>query len=204
MNDSEFAEIDEAVKRLIQGDESARQQLIQLSYDRLKRLTRKMLKDFPTVHRWEDTDDVFQRAAMRLWKSLAEVQPESSRHYFNLAALHVRRELIELARSYRGPLGPARNLESVAGCDSETVRDAIDNAGSDTYEASSLATWNEFHEKVQLLESSEREIFELIWYQGLSQETVSRLLGASQKTISRRWQKARRNIFELVGRQLPQ
>lgn len=204
MSDSEFQEIETAVQQWISGDPSARQKLIQLSYDRLRRLTRRMLQDFPTVRRWEETDDVFQRAAMRLWRVLEKVQPESSRHFFNLAALQVRRELIDLARSLGGPLGQAGNYESRSGDDSQSLQDTPANSGSETYEASSLATWSEFHEKVQLLDANERETFELIWYQGLSQESVALILEISQKSVSRRWQKARRNLFELLGRQLPQ
>ena len=71
-----------------------------------------MLKDFPAIRRWEETDDVFQRAALRLWQLLENVEPDDSRHYFNLAALQVRRELIEIARSINGTFGLARNQES--------------------------------------------------------------------------------------------
>lgn len=92
---------EKAIIRLLDGDEDARRELIQLSYDRLRKLARKMLSCFPTVKRWEETDDVFQRSALRLWKSLEEVRPTDSRHYFNLAAMQVRRELIELVATDR-------------------------------------------------------------------------------------------------------
>lgn len=203
MSDVDVSQIESAVDRLVGGDPSARKELIQITCDRLTRLTRKMLKDFPTVRRWEETDDVFQRAAMRLWKSLEEVQPTSARHFLNLAALQIRRELIELSRSLQGPHGHARNHDSVANGVDETQSNAPLDAASDTYEAKRLASWSEFHQCVQNLEDDERETFELIWYQGLSQENVAQLLKVSQKTVSRRWQKARRNIYELLGKELP-
>jgi len=56
-----FDELEGIVARVRAGDDDARDKLIQLSYDRLKRLARKMLKQFPSVRHWEDTDDVFQR-----------------------------------------------------------------------------------------------------------------------------------------------
>ncbi len=39
------------------------------------RLTWKLLRDFPGVPRWEETDDVLQNAAVRLCPALEDVQP---------------------------------------------------------------------------------------------------------------------------------
>ena len=107
MMDDQASEISACVDRLRAGQPDARSELIELSYQRLLRLTRKMLKDFAVVKRFEETDDVFQQAGLRLWKSLEHVEPDSSRHFLNLAALQVRRELIELSRRYTGPRGMA-------------------------------------------------------------------------------------------------
>ncbi len=204
MENGEFEEIDDAVRRMVAGDVSARKDLIQISYERLKRLARKMLKDFPAIRRWEETDDVFQRAALRLWQLLENVEPDDSRHYFNLAALQVRRELIEIARSINGTFGLARNQESRELKNPETGQNQGAEVGSDTYEASNLAAWTEFHEKVDELPEDEREVFILIWYQGLSQDAVARTINVSQKTVSRRWQDARTSIYELMNGQLPE
>src|SRR5262245_20688111 len=64
-----------------------------------------MLKGFPKVHRWEQTDDVLQNAALRLHRTLQQMAVEPSRHFFRLAALNIRRELLDLAKHYYGPLG---------------------------------------------------------------------------------------------------
>ena len=37
-----------------------------LPAERLTRLTHNMLKDYPGVHRWEETDDILQNATLRL------------------------------------------------------------------------------------------------------------------------------------------
>lgn len=202
-NEIDNDEIDKAVERLINGDESARQDLIESSYQRLHRLARKMIKEFPTIRRWEQTDDVLQRVALRLWKSLGEVKPENSRHFFNLAALQVRRQLIELTRSLEGPLGLANNQDSVPLPTSETQQGQQPEHASDTYESSRLASWNEFHQRVEHLPDEEREVFCLMWYQGLSQESIASMLRVSQKTVSRRWQKARRDLYDLLDGHLP-
>jgi RNA polymerase sigma factor (sigma-70 family) len=88
------------VDRLQAGDEGARDDLLRYTQNRLTRLARKMLKGYPVVHRWEETDDVLQDACLRLLKALEVVKPTDCRGFFNLAATQIRRELIDLARHY--------------------------------------------------------------------------------------------------------
>ncbi len=66
-------------------DEAARGALLDYTCDRLLRLTRKMFHARRDLRRWEQTDDVFQNALLRLHRALSEVKPESVRHFFNLA-----------------------------------------------------------------------------------------------------------------------
>src|SRR5438128_1880322 len=74
------------IDRLQAGDRTARDELIGYADERLRRLTRKMLKGYARVKRWEDTDDVLHNALLRLWKALHKVVPRSPRHFFALAA----------------------------------------------------------------------------------------------------------------------
>ena len=64
-----------------------------------------MLKFFPVVARWEQTDDVLQNALVRLCRALEAAPPEDARHFYHLAELQIRRELLDLANRYRGPHG---------------------------------------------------------------------------------------------------
>src|SRR5439155_19924909 len=96
------------------GDESARQELLAGACARLAELTRTMLKDYRRLKRWEQTDDVLQNALVRLHRSLQDVTPPSLRDFYRLAALQVRRELIDLARHYFGPQGRGRRHQTNA------------------------------------------------------------------------------------------
>src|SRR5437660_12900850 len=101
------------VDRLNRGEPDAREQLLSHASDRLTRLTRKMLRDYPGVRRWEQTDDVLQNALLRLCRALRDVTPPTARDYFRLAALQIRRELLDLARHYYGPHGHGARHASV-------------------------------------------------------------------------------------------
>jgi len=63
-----------------------------------ERLARRMLRAYPNVQRWAQTDDVVQNSLMRLLHTLENLRPPPRpRDFFNLAAVHVRRELLDMA-----------------------------------------------------------------------------------------------------------
>src|SRR5271157_1615767 len=187
------------INRLRAGDPSARDALLACAIDRLERLTRKMLKGFPGVHRWEQTDDVLQNAILRLSRALQDVTPPSSRDFFRLAAVQIRRELIDLARHHSGPQGLGANIASNAGVD-ESARL---NSADETHDPSRLADWTEFHRQVEALSDAEREVVDLLFYQGLQQAEAAAVLGVSERTVKRRWQSARLALHEALGGRLP-
>ncbi len=200
MNTGQTAQLESLISRIHVGDVAARDELVSAACNLLQRLTRKMLKSFPRVARWEQTDDVFQNATIRLCKALKDTTPQSVKHFLNLAALHIRRELIDLARHHNGPQGH--------GSHHDTGKDQIESpilaAPQTTLNPSKLAQWSEFHEKVEALPSEEREIFNLLWYHDLPQSEAATLLNLSERTLQRRWQSARLKIFDAMKGALPE
>jgi RNA polymerase sigma-70 factor (ECF subfamily) len=186
--------------RLRAGDDSARDELLKVACDRLGRLARRMLRGYPGVRRWEQTDDVLQGAALRLWRSLEEVKPASVRRFIGLAAAQIRRELIDLARHYGGPDGPGRHHPVRAGPDGSGGPPDPD---TDTDDPARLAAWTEFHEHVEALPGDEKEVFNLLWYQGLPQAEAAALLGVTERVVRYRWRAARLRLHERLGGRSP-
>ena len=143
----------ECLDRMREGDSTARQQLIEHACERLRCLTRKMLRRFPGVRRWEETDDVFVEAVTKLHRALESVQPESPRHFYNLAATQIRRVLMDLARRYYGPEGLGCHHDTAAG--TPTAASPKQERPDLSSEPASLMEWTEFHEQVEAL--AERE-----------------------------------------------
>lgn len=171
------------LKRLDEGHIESRRTIIESTCERLRRMAHRMMRRFPGIGRWSDTDDVLQNALIRLHRSLFTVRPESARKFYGLAAVELRRELLDLTRSLFGPEGIGTNHDS----DGNKLVDLV----SEEKEPHSLIEWTEFHEQIEQLPDSEREVFGLIFYGGLTQSQTAKVLGLSLTTVKRRWQAAR-------------
>jgi RNA polymerase sigma-70 factor (ECF subfamily) len=197
--------VQEYLDRLRDGDQSARDELLNCACDRLRRLTRKMLKGYPNVHRWEQTDDVLQNAVVRLQRTLQQMPIETARDFFRLAALHIRRELLDLARHYYGPQGAGAHHESHHDAPAESSQSSPGADPSDaTHEPGRLAVWSAFHDQVAALPDDEREVFDLLWYQGLTQAEAAELLHVNVRTIKRRWLSARMKLQDALHGEVPE
>jgi RNA polymerase sigma-70 factor (ECF subfamily) len=189
------------LERLRQGDPAASEEacgaVITHACGRLEALTRRMLRHYPRLRRWEQTGDVLQNAVLRLHRSLATVRPESPGQFYGLAAAQIRRELVDLARHHFGPEGAAvRHHTDGSGRAADAPgANREDPAG----EPATLAQWTEFHEKVRLLPDAERQVFDLLWYEGLTQAEAASVLGVSEKTVKNRWRGAKLELQRLLG-----
>ncbi len=196
--------LESLLERLRQGDEDARSQIIAHACERLRQLTHRMLAGYEQVRFREQTDDVLNAALMRLDKALRSVQPNSATHFFRLAALQIRRQLIDLTRRCRSlnvTLPPNRLSEI------ETTRTKLAPVAglkTETWNPSNVAEWHEFHLQVEQLPEKERETFELLWYQGLTQEEAAKILGVSRRTIIRRWRAACVLLYQKLNGYLPE
>jgi RNA polymerase sigma-70 factor (ECF subfamily) len=187
------------LERLRAGDLSARDELLRSVGSRLEHLARKMLRQqFARVKGWVETDDVLQGALLRLLRSLEKVQPDAMRDFYNLAAVQIRRELLDLTRHFFGPRGPARHHESPEDLDAK--QNALVDPHDDPHE---LERWAAFHVAVEALPSAEREVVNLIFYHGWDQGGVAELFAVSKRTVRRLWHSACMQLHGALAGDLP-
>lgn len=203
--DTSSIDLQRCLERLQQGDKAAGNDLINHTSERLRQLAHLMLKGYPRLKRWEETGDVLQSALVRLWRAIEDVKPATLRDYYRLATLQIRRELLDLVRHHFGPQGPAAHyqtnpLERLSS--SRPSAPAHDGADA-SHDPGRLAAWSEFHRQAAALPEEEREVFDLVWYQGVSHTEAAALLDVSAKTIKRRWQAACLKLHDALGGQLP-
>lgn len=192
------ADSDTHLQRLVDqargGDPDATTRLIERACGRLLKLTRKMFHAYPALQRWEQTDDVFQNSLLRLHHALANVEVESVRHFFNLAGEMVRRELLDLKKHHFGALGDAKNHHT----DHQPSDDTGGALAQTAAEPESLDRWEGFHAGVDALPDETREVVNLLYYEGLTQQEAAEVLGVSVRTVKRRWQEAKLRLHEVL------
>jgi RNA polymerase sigma-70 factor (ECF subfamily) len=164
---------------------AARDELFRHVFGRLERMARKMLRDFPTVARWEETGDILNRALIRLLRALDEVTPDSVRGFLGLVAQQLRRTLLDLARQVRGAAGLDANHAShpLGGNRIASPPDPPDPRNT----AAELDRWTAFHEAIEALPEREREVFSLVFYHDWTRLEVAGLLQLSERTVRRDW-----------------
>jgi RNA polymerase sigma factor (sigma-70 family) len=193
--------VERCIERLNAGDALVRDELIGLAFEKLQRIAKKMKGSYDRVGRWEQTDDIVQNASLRLYSALREVHIVDARHFYRLAALQIRRELIDLCRHYHGRHGAGANHHTQfmpAGADATAVPPIYD-VGESADDSQRMQQWSEFHEAIERLPDNEREVFELLWYHELPQEEVANLVGLSVRQVKRIWRAAKLRLHDQLG-----
>jgi RNA polymerase sigma-70 factor (ECF subfamily) len=196
---AQTSQAQELLERHRAGEPAAREGLIGLAQGRFVALARAMLRRHRHVRRWVETDDLLQAALLRLHRSLSQVRPESVRHFDNLAAAQIRRELIDLARSQYGPEGIGARHHT----DGTDPGGRLARVADETGKPGSLEAWAAFHEAVERLPEEERAVVNLLWYDNLSHAQAAEVLGVATKTIQRRWASARLMIRDALHGENP-
>lgn len=190
--------VDGCLKRLQQGDLAALDDLTTRAYDRVRLIAQRQLKRYPGLNRFVETQDVLHDVLARLNQKLKEKQPENAREYFRWTSKQIRDHLVDLLRHYYGrqsssSAGPARGRHGQV-----SSLDAASEEGfqpqSDTYDAAKIQLIAEFHEAAGGLPDELREVFDLIFYHGLTQEQAAEIIGVSDRTVRTRWQRSRRHL----------
>ncbi len=198
----------ELVRKWRQGDTQARETLVEAVYERLVKLSRKMLRSGSTaVRRWEQTEDLAHAAWFRIQRALEDesVQFQDDAHFFRLAARQIRFELIDLYRKHSGAHGLAANHQTSAVSSAADLQaDGERFAANLTSDPGRLAAWGEFHQLVEQMPDPQKAVMDLLWYQGLRQQEAAELLKVDVKTVKRRWREVKIQLSEQLDDSLVQ
>lgn len=189
--------IQDLLNQLRDGRIEARDELIAHAMERVRALTRRMFRAYPALRTAEETDDVLQRSLLRLRRSLGNIEPTTVRGFFALASRQIRWALQDVAREIAGiPVVYTGAHPSESRTPGPEPADPSDSP-------SSLAEWTEFHQAVERLPEEIREVFDLVWYEGLTQVEAATLLGVPLRTFKRRWRAAREHLSRAMYEEPP-
>jgi len=193
------------LERAVTGDAAARQRLLELTRDRLMHHARRLLHGrYVRLEPFAQTDDVVQQLYLkvlqhqdRFWVNAHGEPVRTLAEFFGHASAWMRDVLCDLLRQSRGrddnrPLVlPLDGGSSGGGPRHEPA--------SSTLDGEKLRRWTEFHEAAARLPDDLRAVFDLLWYQELSQAEAAALLGIAVRTVKLRWMKARLQVQQALG-----
>jgi RNA polymerase sigma-70 factor (ECF subfamily) len=186
--------------RFVKGDQQAKNDLINRAYDRLIIVARKLLGSFPDVRLEEETAGVLSEAYLRLRKSLDDVKPETVRQFFGLAALQIRRVLLDKIWELRG--GRGENPPKFVSMDAQRAGDT--SAGGDDLADTGIDSARQnlaidFLEAIEKLADEEHEVVELLFFHGYTQPEAGEIIGVHEDRVKRRWSRARVRLAEKLA-----
>src|SRR5262249_5928813 len=109
------------------------------------------------------------------------------------------RELIDLARRYQGSEGLGAHHHT----DGTDPAGRLDEIPDRSGKPETIEGWVAFHEAVERLPEEERQVVELLWYNGLTHEQAAEPLGVATKTVQRRWASARLALRDALQGESP-
>ena len=133
-----------------------------------------------------EADEMLSAVVERLIKALREARPANVRQFFALACQHMRWELNDLARRLD-------NQPSAV-----ELQDGLVPAPASSASGISV-NGRRMLEAIDGLPADEREVFDLIRIQGITQTEAAELLGISTMTVKRRLKQGLLLLTETVG-----
>jgi RNA polymerase sigma-70 factor (ECF subfamily) len=187
------------------GNVEARQQLLELTRDRLMRHARLFLHGrYARLEPLEQTDDVVQQLYLkilqnqdRFWVNAHGEPVHTLAEFFGHTAAWMRDVLCDLLRKSYGRNDNRPAVLPLDGGSADTGPQY--ELSSSTLDGEKLRRWTEFHEAVARLPDDLRTAFDLLWYVGMSQAEAAELLGIAVPTVKLRWMKARLQVQQALG-----
>jgi RNA polymerase sigma-70 factor (ECF subfamily) len=146
-------------------------------------------RDYPRLTRPPlnlQSDEMLGALVERLLKALREARPATVRHFFALASQHMRWELNDMARRLDEQPHAVELLDGLVPAP----------PGS---ESGLTPVGRRLIDRIDALPAEEREAFDLVRIQGMSQTEAAEVIGVAPKTVKRRLARGLRLLTEHLG-----
>jgi RNA polymerase sigma factor (sigma-70 family) len=205
VSDDSTAVLQGHLERAMTGDAEARQRLLELTRNRLMDHARRFLHgSYARLEPFAQTDDVVQQLYMKILQNQdrfcvnADGEPvRTLAEFFGHTSAWMRDVLCDLLRKEHGRDDNRPAVLPLDGGPSDAG--PRHEPSSDTLEGEKLRRWTEFHEAAARLPDDLRAVFDLLWYQEMSQAEAAALLGLAVPTVKLRWMKARLQVQQALG-----
>jgi len=205
VSDESTAVLQGQLERASTGDAEARQRLLELTRDRLLHHARHFLHGrYARLEPFAQTDDVVQQLYIkilqnqdRFWVNADGEPMRTLAEFFGHTSAWMRDVLCDLLRKAYGRDDNRPATLPLDGALSDTG--PRHEPSSSTLDVEKVQRWTEFHEAVARLPDDLRAVFDLLWYQEMSQAEAAALLGIAVRTVKLRWMKGRLQVQQALG-----
>jgi RNA polymerase sigma-70 factor (ECF subfamily) len=205
VSDESTAVLQGQLERASTGDAEARQRLLELTRDRLLHHARHFLHGrYARLEPFAQTDDVVQQLYIkilqnqdRFWVNADGEPMRTPAEFFGHTSAWMRDVLCDLLRKAYGRDDNRPAALPLDGGPSDTG--PRHEPSSSTLDVEKVQRWTEFHEAVARLPDDLRAVFDLLWYQEMSQAEAAALLGIAVRTVKLRWMKGRLQVQQALG-----
>lgn len=181
-DDRSKEDLTDHLHRWADGDEIARELVIERVYGQLKQLARHRLSEERAGHTLQPTALVHEA-----WLKIAQGEPVDWRdrvHFIAVAARVMRQILVDAGRR--------RNAAKRDGSDVTTVQL---QAGAEAPETVEILDLDEALVELERLDGGQARVVELRYFGGLTIEETAAVLGLSVATVNREWRAARAWLY---------
>jgi len=182
-------QVTELLARWSHGEEAAREKLVPLVYDELRRVARRCLAGQPQDQTLQSTALVHE-AYLRL-VGRSEVHWQNRVHFFAVAARLMRGILVDHARMRHAAKRGGSNLTL-------TLDDALAPLKQRELD---LVALDDALNALATLDPKQGQLVELRFFAGLSIEDTSHVMGLSPATVKREWATARAWLYREMNRE---
>jgi RNA polymerase sigma factor (sigma-70 family) len=174
-------------------------ELLARAVDRLHLLCARLLhRNYPRLTRGPlnlRSEEMLSAVVERLIKAMRNVRPQTVRQFFALANQHMRWELNDLARRLDQQTAAIELRESRMAAPASPPP-VVDNGSSADQPSPGLA---QILSAIDELPEDEREVFNLVRVQGMTQSEAANVVGVTVKTIQRRLNRSLVLLGERLG-----
>ncbi len=198
-NPSYTIQLNELLQKFNPEDPESLNELLVFTQERLRAIIHNKLSDDKYVHRWSQTDDVYQNIAIRLSRAIKETLPKTKKDYFSLAVTCIQREIVDLARQFRN----GNSFESNHGTSQKNTsdNDRENSLWEGQIDDESLQ-YIEYHDAVDFalekLQEEQRQLIKFMYYENLTSKEIAALYEISESTVKRRINDAKLRLCEIL------
>ncbi len=188
MNERQPSEITQILQDWNDGNEDAKERLLPIVYDELKRQARILMSRERSNHTLQPTALVHE-AFMRLGET-SGIDWQNRSHFYGIASRLMRQILVDHAR-----------LHAATKRGNNPIHFSIDDLQIPVEQrAESILILSEILDRLAEFDEQQAQIVEMRFFGGMSNPEIAEALGISERTVGREWQSAKLWLFRELNR----